>query len=95
MIPTRRIVAVLGLAAGVTGLAAPAATAGDAVSGAPLRPMVALDSLTTGDLPEEYRDDLPPVSAQLAALNQVHELGQLQQLAGPVAPVLNLVPAVQ
>jgi hypothetical protein len=95
MISTRRIVAVLGLAAGVTGLAAPAASAADAGSTPLLSPMATLDSLAVTDLPEEYKDDLPPLSAQLAALNQAHELGRLMELAGPVAPVLNLVPAVQ
>ncbi|WP_225828890.1 hypothetical protein [Streptomyces naphthomycinicus] len=100
MIPTRRIVAALGLAAGVTGLAAPLANAAEA--SAPdtgrISPMAALDSLAAGDIPARYRGQVPTVSEQTRALDRVHELDRLNELwqvAGPVAPVLGLVPAVE
>ncbi|MDG9719499.1 hypothetical protein [Streptomyces sp. DH24] len=100
MISTRRIIAAVGLAAGVTGLAAPLASAADgaAQDTGRLSPIAVLDSLAVADLPEEHKDEILRPSAQLAELNKVRELnrlGELYQLAQPVAPVLGLVPAVQ
>ncbi|MER6346858.1 hypothetical protein ACWC10_35640 [Streptomyces sp. NPDC001595] len=98
MISTRRIVAAVGLAAGVTGLAAPLANA--AVADAPanqINPIATLDSLAVGDLPAEHKDALPRPSAQLAQLNKVNELNRLEELhqvTDLVAPVTGLVPAV-
>ncbi|OIK29576.1 hypothetical protein [Streptomyces malaysiense] len=99
MISTRRIVAVLGLAAGVTGLAAPLANAADASAShsGRINPMTALDSLTAGDIPAAQRAQLPTTSEQLKALNQVGELNrlsELHQVTDIVAPVTGLVPAV-
>jgi hypothetical protein len=95
MISTRRIVAAVGLAVGVTGLTAPLATAADAAtSDAGLNPIAVLDSLASSDIPAEHRDEIPPVSRQLAGLNRVNDLNQLGQVTGLVAPVTGLVPAV-
>jgi hypothetical protein len=100
MISTRRIVAALGLAAGVTGLAAPLANAADASAPATgqISPMAVLDSLTVSDIPAEYKAGVPRVSEQARALNQLSELNRLNELwqvAGLVTPVLGLVPAVE
>ncbi|MFF8726784.1 hypothetical protein ACF073_09860 [Streptomyces sp. NPDC015171] len=94
MISTRRIVAAVGLAAGVTGLAAPLANAAEA--SAPdtgrLSPMAAVDSLAVTGIPEQYQGQIPRVSEQARALNQAN---QLWQVAAPAEPVLGLLPAVQ
>jgi hypothetical protein len=93
MISTRRIVAAVGLAAGVTGLAAPMASAADA--GAPgsgkLSVMETLDSLAVGDMPAEDRAQLPRPSQQL---NRLNDLNQLHQVTGLVSPVFGAVPAL-
>ncbi|MEU0029288.1 hypothetical protein [Streptomyces sp. NPDC006335] len=95
MISTRRIVAAVGLAVGVTGLTAPLANAADAAApDAGLNPIAVLDSLAMSDIPAEHRDEIPPVSRQLAGLNRVNDLNQLGQVTGLVAPVTGLVPAV-
>ncbi|MEV7749991.1 hypothetical protein [Streptomyces griseofuscus] len=99
MISTRRIVAVLGLAAGVTGLAAPLASAADASAShaGQINPMTVLDTLTTGNIPAEQRAQLPTASEQLKSLNQVSQLNQLSELhqvTDIVAPVTGLLPAV-
>ncbi|MEV6112768.1 hypothetical protein AB0L59_09610 [Streptomyces sp. NPDC052109] len=100
MISTRRIVAALGLAAGVTGLVAPVANA--AATSAPhtgqVNPMAVLDSLTVSDIPAKHRAEVPRVSKQMRALNKVGELkrlNELHQVTDPVAPVTGLLPAVQ
>lgn len=100
MISTRRIVAAVGLAAGVTGLAAPLASA--APAGLPdtgqLSPMSALDSVAATGLPAEQQAQLPKVSEQLGSLNRLNELNQLNQLTQVTdlaAPVTGLLPAVQ
>lgn len=93
MISTRRIVAAVGLAAGVTGLAAPMASAAEA--GAPgtdkLSVTQTLDSLAVGDMPAEDRAQLPRPSQQL---NRLNDLDQLQQVTGLVSPVFGAVPAL-
>ncbi|MFG2728153.1 hypothetical protein [Streptomyces canus] len=93
MISTRRIVAAVGLAVGVTGLTAPLAIAADA--GAPdagqLNPIAVIDALAASDIPAEHRDEIPPVSEQLAALNQVNKLTEVTDL---VAPVTGLLPGI-
>lgn len=53
-----------------------------------------IDSLAMSDIPAEHRDEIPPVSRQLAGLNRVNDLNQLGQVTGLVAPVTGLVPAV-
>ncbi|MFJ4199804.1 hypothetical protein ACIP2Y_09265 [Streptomyces sviceus] len=96
MISTRRIVAAVGLAVGVTGLTAPLANAADAAApnAGQLNPIAVIDSLAMSDIPAEYKDEIPPVSRQLAGLNRVNDLNQLGQVTGLVAPVTGLVPAV-
>ncbi|MEV6015439.1 hypothetical protein ACFYXJ_02965 [Streptomyces sp. NPDC002667] len=97
MISTRRIVAAVGLAVGVTGLAAPMATA--AGSGAhdagQLNPITTLDSLATSDLPAAAQAQLPRPSAQLAGLNRLNDLNQLHQVTDLAAPVTGLLPGIQ
>ncbi|MEU2541368.1 hypothetical protein [Streptomyces iakyrus] len=68
MISTRRVVAAVGLAAGVTGLAAPMANAADAEAKSPLGPMATLDSLTVSDIPAEHKDEIPWPSSQPAGV---------------------------
>ncbi|WDV56390.1 hypothetical protein PV963_41680 [Streptomyces coeruleorubidus] len=70
MISTRRVVAAVGLAAGVTGLAAPMAHAADAESRSPLSPVATLDSLTVSDIPAEHEDEIPRPSSQPTGLNR-------------------------
>ncbi|GAA3984290.1 hypothetical protein OG252_06920 [Streptomyces sp. NBC_01352] len=100
MISTRRIVAAVGLAVGVTGLAAPLANAADAAAPGTgqLNPIATLDSLVVSDLPAEHKGEVPRISEQLAALNRVNELNklnELHQVTDLVAPVTGLLPAVQ
>ncbi|MET9075159.1 hypothetical protein [Streptomyces sp. NPDC004232] len=91
MISSRRIVAALGLAAGITGLAVPTANA--APTGAPhkalLNPMTTLDAIAVSDIPAAHRKEVPKVSEQMRALNRVDQLNKLDalhqvtDLAGP------------
>jgi hypothetical protein len=97
MISTRRIVAAVGLAAGVTGLAAPlasAAPAGAQESGK-ISPIATLDSLAVSDIPAEHRDEIPGISEQLQGLGRLNELNQLHQVTDLAAPVTQLLPAVE
>ncbi|MFJ6070487.1 hypothetical protein ACIQFU_06490 [Streptomyces sp. NPDC093065] len=93
MISTRRIVAVVGLAAGVTGLAAPMASAagGGPLGTEKLSVTNTLDSLAVNDMPAEDRAQMPLPSQQL---NRLHDLEQLQQVTGLVSPVFGVVPAL-
>ncbi|WP_369174712.1 hypothetical protein AB5J49_45390 [Streptomyces sp. R28] len=79
MISTRRIVAAVGLAAGITGLTVPMANAADV--GAPkagsLNPIATLDSLAQTGIPEEHRQRVPRVSQHLGHLNHLNGLKQL------------------
>ncbi|MFI9832162.1 hypothetical protein ACIHIX_31280 [Streptomyces sp. NPDC051913] len=96
MISTRRIVAVVGLAAGVTGLAAPMASAAPAdADAAQLSPIAMLDSLALSDIPAERQAEIPRPSEQLAGLNRVNDLNQLTQITDLAAPVTGLLPAIQ
>ncbi|MGW4910473.1 hypothetical protein [Streptomyces sp. NPDC004270] len=97
MISTRRIVAAVGLAVGVTGLAAPLANAAaaDAQHPGKLSPLGVLDSLATSDIPAEYKDEIPKVSEQLQGLNGLHKLGELHQLTDLAAPAMGLVPGIE
>ncbi|UXY31502.1 hypothetical protein [Streptomyces sp. HUAS TT20] len=97
MISTRRIVAAVGLAAGVTGLAAPLANAAEASApdNAKINPITMLDSLAVSDIPAEHRAELPRVSDQLHSMNRLNDLNQLHQVTDLVAPVTGLLPAVQ
>ena len=93
MISTRRIVAAVGLAVGVTGLAAPLANAADASAQDPgkLTALGVLDSLSRSDIPAEYKDEIPTVSEQVQGLRKLGELHQITDLA---APALGLVPGI-
>jgi hypothetical protein len=96
MISTRRIVAAVGLAVGVTGLAAPlasAAPAGTSDAGR-LNPVTLLDSMSDSGIPAQHKDEIPRPSAQLAGLNRLNDLDQLHQATEPVAPVTDLLPGV-
>ncbi|WP_329223152.1 hypothetical protein OG352_37785 [Streptomyces sp. NBC_01485] len=98
MISTRRIAAIAALAAGVTGLAAPMASAAEAPAAGRINPMTALDSLAENQIPAEHRADLPPVSRQLGELNKVSQLdklNELHQVTDLAAPVTGLLPAIQ
>jgi methylmalonyl-CoA mutase cobalamin-binding subunit len=97
MTSTRRIVAAVGLAVGVTGLAAPLASAADAAapSSGRLNPVSTLDSLVVSGIPAEHKADIPQVAPQLAQLRRVNDLNQLQQLTGLVAPVTGLLPGIR
>ncbi|WP_316754271.1 hypothetical protein [Streptomyces herbicida] len=97
MISTRRIVAAVGLAAGVTGLAAPLANAADASApdNGKINSIAMLDSLAVSDIPAEHRGEIPRVSDQLHSMNRLNDLNQLHQVTDLVAPVTGLLPAVQ
>ncbi|MEG8277424.1 hypothetical protein [Streptomyces sp. AHA2] len=95
MISTRRIVAAVGLAAGVTGLAAPMAQAADTGAKSPLSPMAALDSLAVSDIPAEHKDEILRPSSQLAGLNRLNDLNQLNQVVGLVSPLFGFVPNIR
>ncbi|MEU9151141.1 hypothetical protein AB0D59_11435 [Streptomyces sp. NPDC048417] len=97
MISTRRIVAAVGLAVGVTGLAAPLANAADAGAQHPgkLSPLGVLDSLARSDIPAEYKDEIPTVSEQVQGLNGLHKLGELHQITDLAAPAMGLVPGIE
>ncbi|MFG2576514.1 hypothetical protein [Streptomyces sp. NPDC048481] len=94
MISTRRIAAIAALAAGVTGLAAPMASAADAPAAGQLNPMTTLDTVVADQIPAEHRAELPPVSRQLGELNkvtQLQQLNELHQVTDLVAPVTGLL----
>jgi hypothetical protein len=97
MISTRRIVAAVGLAVGVTGLSAPAAGAAtaDASGAGRLNPVTLLDSVARSSVPAEHRDEIPRLSGQLAGLNRLHDLNQLHQATDLAAPAMGLLPAVE
>jgi hypothetical protein len=96
MISTRRIVAAVGLAVGVTGLAAPMANAAVSEAPKPLRPMAELDKLAVSEIPAEYQAALPRVSTQLAGLNRLNSgLDELHQVTDLVAPVTGVLPAIE
>jgi hypothetical protein len=95
MISTRRIVAAVGLAAGVTGLVAPMANAADAEAKSPLSPMATLDSLAVSDIPAEHKAEIPRPSSQVAGLKRLNDLDQLNQVVGLVSPVFGFLPNVR
>ncbi|MFJ7768477.1 hypothetical protein ACIQ1J_08710 [Streptomyces sp. NPDC097107] len=93
MISTRRIVAAVGLAAGVTGLAAPTASAAEtgALGTEKLSVTQTLDSLAVSDMPAEDRARMPRPSQQL---NRLQDLQQLQHVTGLVSPLFGAIPAL-
>ncbi|QNP74513.1 hypothetical protein IAG44_37030 [Streptomyces roseirectus] len=100
MISTRRMLAAAALAAGVAGLAAPTASATDALpDDGKLNPIAMLDDLAVSDIPAEHRDQMPRVSSQVSEVKKLggipNELGQLHQLTDLAAPVTGLLPAIE
>ncbi|WP_406470846.1 hypothetical protein [Streptomyces sp. NBC_01615] len=97
MISTRRMVAAVGLAIGVTGLAAPMASAAgsEAQDAGKLNPMTQLDSLAMSDIPAEHQADIPLPSRQLAGLNRLNDLNELHQVTDVVAPVTGLLGGIE
>lgn len=85
MISTRRIVAAVGLAAGITALAAPLASASDSTiqnrDGSELNPISTIDSLAATGIPADRRAEVPRPSEQLQQLNRLNNLGQLDRVA--------------
>ncbi|MET9731135.1 hypothetical protein ABZZ79_10865 [Streptomyces sp. NPDC006458] len=96
MISTRRILAAACLAAGVTAIVAPAASAADAVAqpDGKLSPLSTLDSLAVSDIPEQHKGTLPRPSDQLRQLSRLNDLSQLRQLTDLAAPVTGLLPGI-
>lgn len=70
------------------------ANAADAEAKSPLSPMATLDSLTVSDIPAANKDEIPRPSSQLAGLNRLNDLDQLNQVAGLVSPVFGFLPNV-
>ncbi|WP_406176743.1 hypothetical protein [Streptomyces sp. NBC_00996] len=97
MISTRRMVAAVGLAVGVTGLAAPMANAAgsEAHDAGKLNPIAQLDSLAMSDIPAEHRSEVPSPSRQLAGLNRLNDLNQLHQVTDLAAPVTGLLSGIE
>ncbi|MEU9788534.1 hypothetical protein AB0H92_47620 [Streptomyces phaeochromogenes] len=98
MISTRRIVAAVGLAVGVTGLAVPSATAATTPETGKVNPIAMLDSLAVSDLPAEHKAQMPRVSDQLDKLNELnglYQLEQLHQVTDLAAPAMGLVGAFE
>ena len=95
MISTRRIVAAVGLAVGVTGLAVPTANAAVTPETGKLNPIAMVDSLATSGIPAERRAEVPKVSGQLDKLNGLYQLEQLHQVTDLAAPATGLAGAVE
>ncbi|MET7684863.1 hypothetical protein [Streptomyces sp. NPDC005423] len=97
MISTRRIAAAVGFAVGVTGLAAPMASAAAAApqDTGKIHPLAMIDALATSEVPADHAARLPKISQQLAGLSHLNDLNQLHQLTDLAAPVTGLLPAVQ
>ncbi|MGX1885961.1 hypothetical protein [Streptomyces sp. NPDC055287] len=95
MIKTKSVLAVVALAAGVSALAAPAASAADSSGGYLLSVPDALDDIGASAVPADRRADVPSVTGQLNGLSQLDKLGELQQFTGLVSPVTGLLPAVE
>jgi hypothetical protein len=89
------MVAAVGLAVGVTGLAAPMASAAEAPDAGKLNPITQLDALAVSDIPAEHQADIPRISEQLGGLNRLNDLNQLHQVTDLVAPVTGLLPGLQ
>jgi len=98
MISTRRLVAAVGLALSVTGIAVPSASAAPVPRAGGLDPIGTLDSIAVSELPAEQRNEPPTIRDGVDGLNQLkglRRLEQLQQLTGLAAPVTGLLPAVR
>ncbi|MFF7756283.1 hypothetical protein ACFZCP_45610 [Streptomyces sp. NPDC007971] len=82
MISTRRIVAAVGLAVGVTGLAAPLANAAVAGTGhtGQSAPMATMDPHQAGNVPAQRKSRAPRVALHSGALDKLDELNRLDDL---------------
>lgn len=91
------MVAAVGLAIGVTGLAAPMASAAgsEAQNAGKLNPIAELDSLAMSDIPAEHQADVPLPSRQLRGLSRLSDLNQLHQVTDLAAPVTGLLPGLE
>jgi len=91
------MVAAVGLAVGVTGLAAPLANAAgsEAQDAGKLNPIAQLDSLAMGNIPAEHQGDIPRPSRQLAGLNRLNDVNELHQVTDLVAPVTGLLSGIE
>jgi hypothetical protein len=91
MISTRRIVAAVGLAAGITALAAPLASASDSAiankDGSQQNPLTLVDSLAATGIPADRQAEVPRPSEQLNRLNNLQQLDQVAHM-GAVGPAL-------
>ncbi|QNP65455.1 hypothetical protein [Streptomyces genisteinicus] len=92
MITAQRVLAAVALAAGATALAAPAASAAHSDVPGALSLTHELDSLATGSVAPEHRDELPTPSQQLNGLNRLagvpHDLDPLTSQLAPVTGLL-------
>jgi hypothetical protein len=97
MISTRRIVAAVGLAVGVTGLAAPMATAAgsEAHDAGKTNSVSTLDSLALSDIPAENQAELMRPSAQLGGLNRLNDLSRLHQVTDLGTPATGLAGGIE
>lgn len=95
MIKAKSVLAVVALAAGVSALAAPAASAADSSGRHLLSVPDELDKLGAMATPPDHRAGVPTVTDQLKGLRELHKLGELQQVTDLVSPVTVLLPAVQ
>ncbi|AZM54534.1 hypothetical protein DMA15_19830 [Streptomyces sp. WAC 01529] len=92
MTSARRLIAAVSLAAGAAALATPTAhAAGDALGPGNISVQGTINDLQTAGMPEEHRALVPKIDQQLGGLS---ELNKLQALVEPVAPLMNLVPAI-
>ncbi|MEU5540075.1 hypothetical protein [Streptomyces sp. NPDC020362] len=82
MISTRRIVAAVGLAAGVTGLVAPLANAAGASTPhtGQSNPMTTVDPQKVGEIPAQRKSRAPRVAVRTGALDKLDELNRLDEL---------------
>ncbi|MGX2998584.1 hypothetical protein JNUCC64_30695 [Streptomyces sp. JNUCC 64] len=98
MTTTRRILAAVALASGVTGLTATAAAAAPALERGVEVPSVIgeVDSLSTRGVSPQHRAQMPTVTGQVGTVRQgLSQLHQLHQVTDLVAPVTGLLPAVE
>ena len=100
MISPRRIVAAVGLAASVTGLAALPAHAAESgpQNAGKLNPMTLLDTVADTGMPAGQEAQAPKVSEQLQAANRVQEVNrvnELHQFTDLLAPLTGMLPALQ
>ncbi|MFD7551944.1 hypothetical protein ACFV0R_16255 [Streptomyces sp. NPDC059578] len=98
MTATRRILAAVALASGVTALTATAATAAPALQQGVEVPSVIgqVDSLSAQSVGPEHQAKMPTVTGQVGTISHgFAQLQQLRQVTDLVAPVTGLLPAIE